>query len=112
MSLCGRLARLRLRLLFDADGAHRGAARLGRAGVGVQGTEGVVTGATGAAFEGGGGERPRLVIPAERARAEVTEGRGRGTADAAVMPRTFPTSCRQTERVITEKEQILLRVSR
>lgn len=77
-----------------------------RGGVRAQGTDGVVTGATGTAFEGGGRERPRLVIPAERARAEVTEGRGRGAANAAVVPGTFPTSCRQTDKeFVKENEQ-------
>lgn len=77
--------------------------RLGGAGAGAQGTDGVVTGAAQATFGGGGGERPRLVILAKRARAEVTEGRSRGAADAAVVPRAFPTSCTQTHRLSGKK---------
>lgn len=58
-------------LLFDHQGAQGGAVQLGR---GAQGAEGIVAGATEAAFQGGSRERPHLVISAERARAEVTEG--------------------------------------
>lgn len=90
LSLCGWLAWLCLRLLFDSDGAPSGAALLGGAGFGAQGTEWVVAGTTEAVVQGGGGECSRLVIPAEGARAEVTERRGRGAANAAVVPRTFP----------------------
>lgn len=103
VSLCSRRAQLCLWLLFDPNGTQGGAVWLGGAGVGAQRTDGVVTGATQATFGGGGGERPRLVILAKRARAEVTEGRSRGAADAAVMPRTFPTSCTQTHRLSWKK---------
>lgn len=95
VSLCCLLAQLCLRLLFDPHGAQRGAVQLDGAGVGAQGTEGVVIGTTEAAFQGGSGECPRLMISAERARAEVTEGWGGSTTNTAVMPRTFPASCRQ-----------------
>lgn len=105
VSLCIRQARLCLRLLFHPDRAQGRAALLGRAGVGAQGTCRVVTGATEAAFEGGGGERTCLMISAERARAELTEGRGRGAANAAVVPRTLPTSCTDTERVIENESR-------
>lgn len=103
VSLCSRLAQLCLRLLFDPNRTQGGAVWLGQAGVGAQGTDRVVTRATEAAFKGGGGERPRLVIPTKRARAEVTEGRGRGAANTAVVPRTFPTSCTQTQRLLWRK---------
>lgn len=54
-----------------------------------------MAGTTEAVVQGGGGERPRLMIPAEGARAEVTERRGRVAANAAVMPRAFPPPWRQ-----------------
>lgn len=92
----------RLRLLLNGGGAQGGAARLGGAREGAEGAGGVVAGAAGAAFEGGGGERPRLVIPAEGAGAEVTKGRGRGAALAAVVPWTFPASCGQTRAKLHE----------
>lgn len=43
-------------------------------GVGAQGAEGVVIGAAGATLQGRGGENSLLMLPAEGARAEVTEG--------------------------------------
>lgn len=112
VSLCSRRAQLCLWLLFDPNGTQGGAVRLGGAGAGAQGTDGVVTGAAQAAFGGGGGERPRLVILAKGARAEVTEGRGRGAADAAVVPRTFPTSCTQTHRLSGRKSCSFKRLKR
>lgn len=103
VSLCGWQARLYLWFLFDPDRTKGRAVRLCRAGAGAQGTARVVAGAAEAAFQGGGDERPSLVIPAKWARAEVTEGRGRGAANAAVVPWTFPASCIQTEASM-EKE--------
>lgn len=97
VSLCSRLTLLRLLLLFDPNGAQGGAVWLGWAGIRAQWAGRVVTGATEAAFKGRGGERPRLVVQAEGARAEVTERRGRGATDAAVVPWAFPTSCTQAE---------------
>lgn len=93
-SLCGRL--LPLRLLFDPDRAQSGAVPLAGTG-GAERTERVVAGAAGALVQRGGGECPRLVIRAERAGTEVTVRRGRGAANAAVVPRAFPASCRQEE---------------
>lgn len=43
------------------------------------------------------------MIPAKGAWAEVTEGRGWGTADGTVMPRTFPPPCNQTYTVTGEQ---------
>ncbi len=102
LSLCSQLTLLRVRFLFDPDGAQSGEVRLGWAGVGAQRAERIVTGATRAAFKRGGVERPRFVVLAKRARAEVTEGGSWGATNAAVVPRTFPASCRQTERSFQE----------
>jgi len=95
-SLCGRLASLQL--FFDPNGAQSGVVRLGRTGAGAKWTERVVAAAAESVIQRGGGERPRLVIPAERARAEVTERRGWGATHAAVVPRTLPSPCEQKER--------------
>lgn len=59
------------RLLLDPDGAPLAAARLGRAG--AERTERVVVGAAGAVVQRGGGQRPALVVPAERTGTEVAE---------------------------------------
>lgn len=75
-SLSVLLAVLLLRvlwLLFDADRARGVCVSLCRVGVGAQGTEGVVVGAAGATLQGRGGESSPLMLPAEGARAEVTE---------------------------------------
>lgn len=73
-SLSSQLWGLLLELLFDPDRPLTGAGWQGGVWVGAQGTEGVVVGAAGAAFQGGGGESSCLVVPAEGARAEFTEG--------------------------------------
>lgn len=44
------------------------------------------------------------MIRAKGAWAEITEGRGWGTADGTVMPRTLPPPCNQTHTVTGDQE--------
>lgn len=86
------LANVCLRLLLDT-GLTRGLrVRLGGAGGRAQRVEGVVIGATETLVQGGDCEGSHFVFGAEGPRAEITDRGGWRPADAAVMPRTFPTS--------------------
>lgn len=60
-------------LFFDTDRTRVVCVSMWGVGVGAQGAEGVVVGAAGATLQGRGGESSPLMLPAEGARAEVTE---------------------------------------
>lgn len=66
--------------------------RLGGAGGGAQRVEGVVIGATETLVQRGHCEGSHFVFRAEGPRTEITHRGGWRPTDAAVMPRTFPTS--------------------